>query len=300
MIQVFKDLTREAWLELRSADLTSTEIPSLFGLSPYATGFETWHRHNAGTIVALEGNDRMKWGSRLEASIAAGIAEDNGWQVTPMTSYIRDTERRLGASFDFAIGDDGILEIKNVDALQFREKWLIDGDDIEAPPHIEMQTQQQLMLSGRKYAYIGALVGGNRVVLIKREPQQAVFDAIIAKAAEFWKSIDEKREPNPSFPEDAMAVIAMSTRVQPGTVMSASPVLTAMAYQYKAVLEEQKILEESKATLKAKMLLEMGEAEKILGDGFSISAGLIAPTRVEAYDRAGYRGFRVTHKKVKA
>lgn len=299
MIQIFKDLSRDAWLELRSQDLTSTEISSLFGLSPYATGFETWHRKNEGTVVTIDSNERMKWGSRLEGSVAAGIAEDNDWSITPMREYIRDTERRLGASFDFSIGDDGILEIKNTDALAFRENWIIDGDDIQAPAHIEMQVQQQLLLSGRKYAYIGALVGGNRVVLIKREPQQAVFDAIHQKAAEFWDSIYHKREPKPSFPDDAMAVIAMSNKVQPGTVVSASPTMAAMAEQYKFVLQEQKVLDESKATLKAKMLLEMGEAEKVLGDGFSISAGLIQPTRVEAYDRAGYRGFRVTHKKVK-
>lgn len=300
MIATESFVSKEEWLKARAGNINSTEIASLFGLSPWATGFEIWHRKSAGHVVTLDPNERMKWGSRLESSIAAGIAEDNGWDVKPMPEYIRDTERRLGASFDFAIGDDGILEIKNVDSLQYKENWILDGDDIQAPSHVEIQLQQQLMLSGRKYAYIGALVGGNRVVLIKREPQQGVFDAIHAKAAEFWKSIDEKREPVPSFPDDAMAVIALANKVQPGTVMSASPVLEAMAEQYRLVLLEQKILEESKSTLKAKMLLEVGEAEKVLGSTFSISAGLVAPAHVAAYDRAAYRAWRVTHKKVRA
>ena len=163
MIEYFQSLTREEWLERRVDDITSTEISALFGLSPYMTEFELWHNKKNRTVVALEPNDRIKWGTRLEASIAAGIAEDQGWQLSIMSKYMRDTEMWLGSSFDFGIGDDGILEIKNVDALQFREKWTVDGDNIEAPPHIEMQLQQQLMITGRKYAYIGALVGGNQV-----------------------------------------------------------------------------------------------------------------------------------------
>ena len=299
MIEYFQSLTREEWLERRVDDITSTEISALFGLSPYMTEFELWHNKKNRTVVALEPNDRIKWGTRLEASIAAGIAEDQGWQLSIMSKYMRDTEMWLGSSFDFGIGDDGILEIKNVDALQFREKWTVDGDNIEAPPHIEMQLQQQLMITGRKYAYIGALVGGNQVILIRREPQQAVFDVIREKSAAFWKSISDNNPPPPVFPDDAKFISSLYGYSEPNTCISATPLISAMAEQYRLVLEEQKVLEGSKATLKAKLLMEMGVAEKCLGDGFSVSAGVVGPTRVEAYDRAGYRGFRVIHKKVK-
>ena len=65
------------WLEWRKADLTSTEIAALFGASPYTTVYELYHR-KAGALPAeaFEVNERMKWGNRLEAAIAAGIAED--------------------------------------------------------------------------------------------------------------------------------------------------------------------------------------------------------------------------------
>ena len=29
-----------------------------------------------------------------------------------------------------------ILEIKNVDSLAFKEGWIVDGEDVQAPPHI--------------------------------------------------------------------------------------------------------------------------------------------------------------------
>ena len=72
----------------------------------------------------------MKWGTRLQDSIAMGIAQDQGWSIRPMKEYITDTDLRLGASFDFAIGDDGLLEIKNVDSLVFHKQWESDGDHV--------------------------------------------------------------------------------------------------------------------------------------------------------------------------
>ena len=42
----------------------------------------------------------------------------------------------------------------------------------------------------------------------------------------------------------------------------------------------------------------IGEAEKVLASGYSISAGIVAPCEV-AYTREGYRLFKVTKKKEK-
>src|ERR1043165_3394660 len=109
------------WKKLRAQDLTSTTVPAPFGCSPYLTDFELSHRLQEGAVVDVEANDRMKWGQRLQDTLAKGIAEDEGWSnVRPMREYMRLPEYRLGSSFDWAIGSDGLLEIKVVDFLQFR------------------------------------------------------------------------------------------------------------------------------------------------------------------------------------
>src|SRR3990167_4888783 len=191
MHQVITPKSKGEWLELRTKDITSTEIGALFGFSPYLTAFELWHRKKEGLVVSIDENERMKWGTRLQDSIANGIAQDNVWKVRRMDEYIRIPSLKIGSSFDFSIEceTNGLLEIKNVDSLAFKDGWLVDGDNIEAPPHIELQGQHQLLVSGRQYAYIGALVGGNTVKLIRRQVDEAIHAKIKTAAADFWKSI---------------------------------------------------------------------------------------------------------------
>ena len=148
MKQVFIPKNQEEWLRLRLRDVTSTEVSALFGLNPYITEFELWHQKKNQEIVNFEIGERGKWGKRLEGIIAAGIAEDEGWRIRRMDEYIRQEEKFMGASFDFEILDDeGILEVKNVDSFIFKDGWIVDGDNLEAPPHIELQVQSQLAVS---------------------------------------------------------------------------------------------------------------------------------------------------------
>jgi hypothetical protein len=45
--------------------------------------------------------------------------------------------------------------------------------------------------------------------------------------------------------------------------------------------------------------MKVGDAEKVAGTGFSISAGAVKACRVEAFDRAPFRMFRVNGSKSK-
>lgn len=302
MIETIQPNDDAHWLSLRRQDVTSTEAAALFGLSPYMTQFELWHRKHDNLEVEFEVNERMRWGTRLQDSIAAGVAEDQGWKIRRMTEYIRDPELRMGASFDFEIifpdGALGILEVKNVDALAFRDGWLVDGDNVEAPPHIEVQVQQQLALTGRKIAYIAALIGGNRVILIKREPDQTVITSIRKKIMEFWDSVNSSAAPSPDFVRDADFISRIYNFAEPGKIFNADEQISRLAFIYKQASEEAKLATEKKDAAKAEILMLIGSSEKVLGQAFSISAGMIGPCHVE-YDRAGYRNFKISWKKVK-
>ena len=304
MIQTILPKSQQEWLELRTHNINSTEGGALFGIqsaSYIPTLFELWHRKHDNIAVEFEPNDRVKWGMRLQDTIAEGIAEDQGWQVRRMDEYIHDTDMRIGASFDFSIesgyGESvakGLLEIKNVDSLVYKQGWLIDGDNVEAPPHIELQVQWQLLVSGRAFAYIAALIGGNWVVLIKRLPDLEIHDAIKRKAAEFWKSIDENRPPKPDFTRDAAFVTRLHSYAEVGKCFDASSdmEIITLAKRHKELGEAVKQCEAERDGIKAQILTKIGDSEKVVGDGFSISAGLVGPSHVE-YDRSGYRLFKI-------
>lgn len=288
-------------LEIRANDITSTEVSVLFNCCPYKTFFELWHEKRSKAITQIDANERMVWGTRLQSAIARGIAEDNGWLIREKSEYIRTAEK-LGASFDFEVETPvkALLEIKNVDALQFRDGWIVDGDYVEAPPHIELQVQHQMLVSGISRAYIGALIGGNKVILIYRELDSAIAAEIKSRAAAFWETIESNKEPNPVFPEDSAAVISLYNHAEPNKclLLQEGDEVIGLVERYKEASALVKAHEEAKQEIKAQILMRIGDAEKAVAKGFSISAGMVGPAHVE-YDREGYRTFRVNFKKKK-
>lgn len=313
------------WLALRAQDLTSTDIAALFGMSPYKTKFELWHEKKSNEIVRIAQNARMTWGTRLEASIAEGIAEDRDWCVRPFKEYVRDDELRIGSSFDYRIitsaagraaaapgidsPDDAILEIKTVDALAFKSGWKIEDDMLVAPDHIELQVQHQMLVSGLRRAYIGVLVGGNDVRILEREADDGVHRAIRSEAAAFWDSIAAGTPPDPVMPDDARAVIRLNSYAEPGRLRDArgDAVLASAIADYARLGREIDDLQAIRDARKAEILQAIGDAEKVLADGFTISTGMVAdsPGTLVTADmvgtyiggRRGFRNFRVTSKK---
>lgn len=311
--EIITTASQEHWLELRKKDVTSTESAALFGMSPYLTHFDLWHRKRTGIVPEFKTNDRMAWGNRLEAAIAYGIAEEQGWEVKPMKEYMRDPDARMGSSFDFVItnlGEPGHLEIKNVDYLAFRDGW-IEHDDgsIEAPEHIELQVQHQMAVSGFKRAFIGAFIGGNRGVVIERMRDDDVIAAIRAKVANFWRTVDAGLEPDPVMPGDAEVLIRLNQYAQPGKILSADgdDTLAQLIEEYKAAAAAEKNASEDKDVAKAEIFKHIGDAEKVLTGTWTVSAAMQAdtpPTLITADmvgksygGRKGFRNLRINPRK---
>lgn len=312
---------RESWLALRRQDITSTEASALFGLSPYATKYELWHQKHGLLDDEVEDNDRMLAGRHLEPAIAALVAERFGVKVEPFKVYARDPDARMGSSFDFQIigfeyaaateladmvarYGTGILEIKNVDFLQHREKWTKD----ECPDHIEIQLQHQLELTGYEWGAIVALVGGNTIWVYIRMRDQAVGKAIRHAVRDFWAMTSP---PSPVMPDDADAVIALYQYADPGTVLDArdDAELETLVSDYHRLGREIDDLEKTRKERKANILQRVGSVSKVVLNIGSISCGQVAdtpPTTItpemvgQTYGgRSGYRALRFTPAKKK-
>lgn len=295
---------RDHWLALRHEDLTSTEISALFGVNPYESEYELWHRKRGPLGEERPDSERMRWGRRLEGAIAQGWADDNALIAEPMKQYMRLPGLRIGSSFDYRYlfgGAFNLVEVKTVDPSRFKDGWTVDGDFIEAPAHIELQVQQQLLVSGYESAVIVALVGGNRVYTLRRQPDAEVHDAIIRAAHRFWCSEDE---PVPNMPRDAAAVIRRLVDTEKGRAIDADPDTATNIREYASLGREIGAMEDRRAELKARILMAAGTAERLRVEGFSVSCGytrpsegkLITPemvgTKIGARD--GFRNLRVT------
>lgn len=280
------------WLALRRKDVTSTETAALFECSPYATPWELWHQKAGNLTPQFNENERMVWGRRLEAAIADGIAEDLGLIVEPFKTYMRIPEIRMGSSFDFKItgvrddfsGDDyyrdiyrthgpGILEVKNVDGAAFRRGWS-DDEELEAPPHIEMQVQHQMEVSDLGWAILAPLVGGNTPRPVLRWRQRHIGEAIRQKVAAFFQSVDAGEEPEPNFEQDAEAIARHYVDNDGSAIdLSDNDRLAELCAIYDEQKNIEKEAEKKKKAAKAEILTIIEKAKTVQADGYRISAG---------------------------
>lgn len=189
----------ETWLKWRKNYITSTEAASLFGLQmpSMPTAFELYHQKITKEIESnTEVNQRMIWGRRLEDVIARGIADDEGWIITPMNMFAADDAYHMAASYDFEAEcpERGKfnLEIKTISYKDYKEKFIEDDetDFIEAPAYYEVQVQCQMELDRRhELSCIAVFIMDTRdykLLWRKRNPEMGA--KIKAKIKHFWES----------------------------------------------------------------------------------------------------------------
>ena len=308
MPTIINPANREEWLALRRSDVTSTQSAALFGLSPYGTAWELYQEKIGALSDEIEPNERMTWGTRLQDAVALGVAQDRSLRVRRINTYWRHSdEPGMGASFDFEIVDHadgpGLMEIKCVDYIAFRDTWL----DEEAPPHIEVQVQHQLEVANRSWCLLVALVGGNTVKAIRIERDREVGAGLRKAIAAFWAKVHAGTPPKPDFARDADAVRRLFANGR-GAPLDArgNNYLHSLAQTYLAASREERDAAARKDAAKAEILTLIGDASKVVGDGWSITTSETkgSPGTVITADmvgtttgaRAGYRQFRLTLK----
>lgn len=296
--------TREEWLKLRTEDVTSTEISTLFGQNPYKALPELFVQKLNADLGTFEPSEQMQWGLLLQDTIARAVAERQGWKVRRATQYARLEGARMGASLDFEIigtpgKSAGNLEVKCVDRSVFDAQWIVDGDYIEAPAHIELQLQAQMACTDRSWAALVALVGGNRAVVALRDRDDEVIALMRVKVEEFWTAVKARQMPQIDWQRDAEAVRAMYRRVTAGKRFeSDDESLIQICSAYREACADEKDAKARKEVASAQILQAIDDAERARIGQYNISAGEIAATPI-AYTRAAYRNFKLTERKAK-
>ena len=128
-----------------------------------------------------------------------------------------------------------------------------------------------------------------------------VGTAIAGKIKKFWESINANIAPDPLLPQDAEFISKLCGYAEVGKLLDkrGDMRMNGLAVAYKDAGERAQKADDDKKSAKAELLLAIGDAEKVLLDGFKISAGMRAPAEVKAYTRAGFRDFRITLMKEK-
>ncbi|MBN9441135.1 YqaJ viral recombinase family protein [Bosea sp. (in: a-proteobacteria)] len=220
MIERIPASDRATWLKLRERDVTASAAAALLGAHPFMTPFELWQLKAGKISEDPEISPAMERGTLLEP-VAVKLLQSRrpDWTVKHNSGrdqvYWRDPERRIGATPDVLIDDDGvfgIVQIKSVEPMVFREKWLLDGKlgtpaswVVEPPLYVVIQALVEAKLTGAQAAYVAPLVvmHGLEMPLVPVPIHEGAWDRVVDEVSSFWASIAAGEEPEPDWRKDA-------------------------------------------------------------------------------------------------
>lgn len=187
-------MSHEEWLSYRPLGIGGSEAATTVNQNPYQTKYGLY-LEKRGEIKGFEGNERTKWGNKLEDIIATEFKEQNDLWVQRKNFILQHDKH------DFMIGNidreifckdrgRGILEIKNTGHFMGKE-W--EGD--HAPAQYHLQMQHYLAITGYEYGYFATLIGGNQYHQIEVQRDNEIIEILEEAEAKFWEDVKAGREP---------------------------------------------------------------------------------------------------------
>jgi predicted phage-related endonuclease len=180
------------WLERRRHHITASRIAALFGLHPFLTldGLVAELLGQSGEVP----NSGMRDGHILEAGFPYAVkADGKPWDLVKADTYHWLPEHRLGATPDFWIGDDGLLQAKSTSPQQW-EKWR--GT---VPIAYTLQTLCEMLVCGRAWGVLAVMIRapGHPIHYFDVPRHPAAEARILDAVDEFWKRWDAGEHPQP-------------------------------------------------------------------------------------------------------
>lgn len=247
--------SKERWLDSRQKGICASDAAVVLGLSPYKQALELWAERTGRVEVkdASEGNERVKWGNRLEPVVADAFEEETGHRLHDLGRFTICRHPAWGfmfATLDRVIetrdGELGLLEIKTTHERN-AEQW-----EDEPPLLYQVQLQHQLAVTGLQWGVLACLIGGQKLVSKRVERNDDFISILQTDLAKFWQLVVTKTPPETMGPFSGDLVQRLFPRAVPGKVVE----LPARFDDIGAAIAEQK----SAAKL-AKARIEELEAE---------------------------------------
>jgi predicted phage-related endonuclease len=292
---------REQWLAWRKEVVTASQIGWLFDISPYGSPLKLYAEK---TGVEFDNKDSkvLRRGRWFEPAVGEAVRELRPeWLIEAPRIFLVDSDARIGATPDFFIQGDprglGVLQAKSVAPAIFFRDWA-DG---EVPAWIVLQIATEIMLADAAFGAIAPLVVDAydpqcRIIEIERNLEAEA--TIRARVAQFWRDVEEGRDPDPNPRKDAAVVRALYPRSREGEVcdMSGNNRLAEQLASRANLCARIKRDEALVDVIETEIKFAMGEAEQITGlpdwhvtyrttdrKAYSVPAGKIRPLRI--YDR---------------
>lgn len=231
-------MSRDEWLSARRKTITATDIAAILGVHPYRTPHQVYlDKH--GLEPEIQENGPMRWGSLIEPLIAQEFTRETGLATVQAGFTVCPTCEYFGATPDYLIGDDALLECKT--AGQWPGKNFGQEGTDEIPDHYLCQVMWQLMVTGRSVGYLAVLIGGQRFRTFTIERDDELVRRMVFHAHRFWNEyvIAENPPPLSGHLPDTQAVNARFEETT-DTVVRATSEIESLIVELGEALEAER------------------------------------------------------------
>lgn len=192
---------RAKWLKERKKGLGGSDAPVVMGLSNFKSRYTLW-AEKVGLVDEVDLSDKefVQWGQRLERPILDAYTEESGRKIKYIPLYTLYWDNDIPYMFctpdamqvgDTPILDDGVVEVKNVNAHMGKE-W-----EAEPPEQYQIQLLHNMCVLNVTWGTLVALIGGNRLVWYDYNYGDVVetIKDILGAEGEFWKLVETETPP---------------------------------------------------------------------------------------------------------
>lgn len=276
------DKTREQWLALREPLLTASDIAAapLLACHPYKSPLRLFHeKAKLIELPAQPDNPVIRRGRIYEPAVGMALLEERPkLRIEKSFSFLRDNERRIGATPDYFVHGDprglGVAQFKTTNKSVFDRDYAEPGS---APSHVILQCLMETILADAAFGMICALwvdAYDARLAICDVPRHPAAEKKIIEAAADFWQHVDQKREPNvtPGMDRELLNLI-FSRETKDKTIdLSHDNELVDMLHERATRMDRIKADEGRCHEIEAEVKARMKDAERITGiDDFRIT-----------------------------
>lgn len=212
---ILKPESREEWLAARINGIGGSDAGAVLGCNKYRTNVEVY-REKAGIITPEDISDKpaVYFGKNAEEHIRALFQLNHPeYKVNyhEFWMYQHEKYNYMYATLDGELQDNagrrGILEIKTV-TIQNNNQW--EEWTEQVPQSYYCQLLHQLACTGWdfailtayiRYYHAGELRATIREYTTTREENIKEINYLIAKEADFWRNVQERREPPQILPQ---------------------------------------------------------------------------------------------------
>lgn len=178
----------------RTQGIGGSEVAAIAGLSKWTSPMEIY-LEKIGAFKPEDPGEAAYWGVVLEDIVAQEFARQTGLEIIKQEKTLQHPDYPfMLANIDRMIVDkkagNGVLECKTVSEY-LKTEW----EEDKVPDYYFVQVQHYLAVTGLSYAYIAALIGGNKFKYKYIPRDNEIIKYLIKIEQDFWSLVETRTPP---------------------------------------------------------------------------------------------------------